>query len=293
MRTVTTVAALRAHLQPDRGAGRYIGLVPTMGAFHEGHLSLIRAARERCDVVVVSLFVNPTQFNDPADLAAYPRDDARDARLAEAEGVDLLFAPPPDEVYPEGFTTSVHVAGVTDTLEGAHRPGHFDGVATVVIKLFAMVGPDIAFFGRKDAQQAAMIRRLVSDLDLPVEIDVRPIVREPDGLAMSSRNVRLSAAERERALSLSRALGSVAEAVAAGADLATALDAGRAQLDGVDVDYLAAVDPDTFAPAQSLEQDVLVAVAARVGEVRLIDNTTVRAGDRAHTETEQGIPCNA
>jgi pantoate--beta-alanine ligase len=293
VRTVSTAAELRAHLAPDRRAGRRIGLVPTMGAFHEGHLSLIRAAREGCDVVVVSLFVNPTQFNDPADLAAYPRDEGRDARLAEAEGVDLLFAPPPGEVYPEGFTTSVHVAGITDILEGAHRPGHFDGVATVVTKLFAMVGPDIAFFGRKDAQQAAMIRRLVRDLDLPVEIDVRPIVREPDGLAMSSRNVRLSDAERERALSLSRALHAVEDAVAGGAGLAAALDAGRVELRDVELDYLAAVDPDTFAPAQSLEQEVLVAVAARVGDIRLIDNTTVRAGDRGRAETEQGIPCNA
>ena len=286
MITVRTVADLRATLAPARRDGRCIGLVPTMGAFHEGHLSLMRAARERCasnGVVVVSLFVNPTQFDETADLAAYPRDEARDARLAEAEGVDVLFAPPLEEVYPEGFGTTVRVAGLTDILEGAHRPGHFDGVATVVAKLLSMAQPDVAYFGRKDAQQAAVIRRLVRDLDLPVEIEVRPIVREPDGLALSSRNVRLGPEERERALSLSRALRAVEEAAAGGASLDEALAAGRERLAGVELEYLAAVEPETFAPAQSLpEEDVLVAVAARVGAVRLIDNTTVRVRTRAH-----------
>ena len=286
MITVRTVDDLRATLAPARREGRCIGLVPTMGAFHEGHLSLMRAARERCapdGVVVVSLFVNPTQFDETADLAAYPRDEARDARLAEAEGVDVLFAPPLEEVYPEGFGTTVRVAGLTDILEGAHRPGHFDGVATVVAKLLSMAQPDVAYFGRKDAQQAAVIRRLVRDLDLPVEIEVRPIVREPDGLALSSRNVRLGPEERERALSLSRALRAVEEAAAGGASLDEALAAGRERLAGVELEYLAAVEPETFAPAQSLpEEDVLVAVAARVGAVRLIDNTTVRVRTRAH-----------
>ncbi len=292
MRTVRTVADLRAALAPDRRAGRTIGLVPTMGAFHEGHLSLIRAARERCDTVVVSLFVNPAQFDDRGDLAAYPRDETRDAALAETEGVDVLFAPPVAEVYPEGFATTVHVAGVTDRLEGEYRPGHFDGVTTVVAKLFGMAAPDVAFFGRKDAQQAAAIRRLVRDLDMPVEIDVRPTVREPDGLAMSSRNGLLSPADRERARALSRALRAVEEA--AGEGLEAALAAGRAELAGVELDYLEAVDPETFAPVQTLEEgEVLVAVAARVGGVRLIDNTSVRAGDRARTDTEQEIPCNA
>ena len=281
MKTVRTVAELRHELSPHDGT-LSVGLVPTMGAFHEGHLSLMRAARERCDLVVVSLFVNPTQFDETADLDAYPRDEGRDAALAVAAGVDVLFVPGPDDVYPDGFSTTVRVAGVTETLEGATRPGHFDGVATVVAKLFSMVGPDIAFFGRKDAQQAAMIRRLVRDLDLPVEIDVRPIVREPDGLAMSSRNVRLSPAERERALSLSRALEAVADAAATGALVDEALAAGHEQLTEVEVEYLAAVDPETFAAADSLEGDVLVAVAARVGEVRLIDNTTVRAERRTH-----------
>jgi pantoate--beta-alanine ligase len=283
--TVRTVADLRATLAPARREGRCIGLVPTMGAFHEGHLSLMRAARERCasnGVVVVSLFVNPTQFGEPADLAAYPRDEGRDARLAEAEGVDVLFAPPLEEMYPDGFATTVHVAGVTDTLEGAQRPGHFDGVATVVAKLLSMAQPDVAYFGRKDAQQAAMIRRLVRDLDLPVEIDVRPIVREPDGLALSSRNVRLDAEERERALSLSRALRAVEEAAAGGASLDEALAAGREQLAGVELEYLAAVDPETFAAVNDLQGESLVAVAARVGAVRLIDNTTVRVQAPAH-----------
>jgi pantoate--beta-alanine ligase len=283
--TVRSVADLRATLAPARRGGRRIGLVPTMGAFHEGHLSLMRAARERCasdGVVVVSLFVNPTQFGEPADLAAYPRDEGRDARLAEAEGVDVLFAPPLVEMYPDGFATTVHVAGVTDTLEGAHRPGHFDGVATVVAKLLSMAQPDVAYFGRKDAQQAAMIRRLVRDLDLPVEIDVRPIVRERDGLALSSRNVRLDAEERERALSLSRALRAVEEAAAGGASLDEALSAGREQLAGVELEYLAAVDPETFAAVNDLQGESLVAVAARVGAVRLIDNTTVRVQAPAH-----------
>jgi pantoate--beta-alanine ligase len=279
--TVRSVADLRATLAPPRRDGRCIGLVPTMGAFHEGHLSLMRAARERCDLVVVSLFVNPTQFDDTADLVAYPRDEGRDAELAEAEGVDVLFVPSPEEVYPEGFVTTVHVAGVTDALEGAHRPGHFDGVATVVAKLFSMAQPDVAFFGRKDAQQAAMIRRLARDLDLPVEIDARPIVREADGLALSSRNVRLSAGERERALSLSRALRAVEAAAGDGASVAEALAAGRDRLGAVDLEYLAAVDPERFAPAESWEEEVLVAVAARVGAVRLIDNTTVRVTNRA------------
>jgi pantoate--beta-alanine ligase len=283
--TIRTVADLRATLAPARREGRCIGLVPTMGAFHEGHLSLMRAARERCapdGVVVVSLFVNPTQFGEAADLAAYPRDEGRDARLAEAEGVDVLFAPPLQEMYPDGFATTVHVAGVADTLEGAHRPRHFDGVATVVAKLLSMAQPDVAYFGRKDAQQAVMVRRLVRDLDLPVEIDVRPIVREPDGLALSSRNVRLDPEERERALSLSRALRAVEEAAAGGASLDEALAAGREQLAGVELEHLAAVDPETFTAVNDLQGESLVAVAARVGAVRLIDNTTVRVQAPAH-----------
>ena len=211
MRTVRTVADLRAALRDARRAERTIGLVPTMGALHEGHLSLVRAARAENDVVVVSLFVNPTQFNEAADLDAYPRDEARDAEAAAAAGADLLFAPSADEVYPPGFATTVRIAGLTEHLEGEHRGvAHFEGVATVVCKLLNMAQPDVAYFGQKDAQQAAVIRRLVRDLDIPVRIAVQPTVREPDGLALSSRNVHLKGADRERALALRRALDAAA-----------------------------------------------------------------------------------
>jgi len=196
MNVIRSVAELRAALREPRRSGRTIGLVPTMGAFHEGHLSLMRRARRDCDVVVVSLFVNPAQFDDPADLERYPRDRARDKALAAEIGVDHLFAPDVKEVYPPGFATSVSVAGITETLEGAHRGrAHFDGVTTVVTKLFNMVGPDVAYFGQKDAQQALVICRLVRDLDMPVRIEVCPTVRETDGLALSSRNAHLSPAD--------------------------------------------------------------------------------------------------
>ena len=267
-----------------------------MGAFHEGHLSLIHAARERCDAVVVSLFVNPTQFGPGEDLAAYPRDEARDAALAAAGGVDLLFVPPVAEVYPDGFATTVHVAGLTETLEGERRPGHFDGVATVVLKLFNAVQPDIAFFGRKDAQQAAVIRRLVHDLDLPVEVDVRPTVRDADGLALSSRNAYLSPPERERALALPRALRAVERAAADGLAPREALAAARAELAaaGVEPEYLEAVSAQTLRPADDFfAQDVLVALAARVGRARLIDNVIVPAGDRRAEHGRQALECNA
>ena len=217
MKVIRTVAELRAELLGARRAGRTIGLVPTMGSFHEGHLSLMRRARQDCDVVVVSLFVNPTQFNDATDLDAYPRDPERDAGLAADIGVDYLFAPAVEEVYPPGFATTVSVARLTETLEGAHRGrAHFDGVATVVTKLFNMVGPDVAYFGQKDAQQALVIQRFVRDLDIPVAIEVCPTVREADGLAMSSRNVHLSPADRARAAALHRALSAAREAVSAG-----------------------------------------------------------------------------
>jgi pantoate--beta-alanine ligase len=209
VRTVRTVRDLREALAPERRAGRSIGLVPTMGAFHGGHLSLIRRAREETDVVVVSLFVNPAQFGPNDDLASYPRDEARDAELASAERVDILFAPAPEEVYPDGFVTTVTVGGLAAVLEGApeHRgPEHFAGVTTVVTKLLNMAAPDVAYFGQKDAQQALVIRRLVRDLDIPVRIEVCPTIRDRDGLALSSRNAYLSAAERQRALGLSRAL---------------------------------------------------------------------------------------
>src|ERR687886_1108249 len=200
MRTVRTIAEIRAHLARVRAQGRSVGLVPTMGAFHAGHHSLIRAARAAHDELVVSLFVNPAQFNEAADLAAYPRDEARDAAEAAALGVDVLFAPTVEEVYPPGFATTVRVEGLSDVLEGAERgPGHFAGVCTVVAKMLNMVTPDLAFFGQKDAQQVAVLRRMVRDLDMPVELVVMPTVREADGLALSSRNARLDAGERVRA----------------------------------------------------------------------------------------------
>jgi pantoate--beta-alanine ligase len=286
MRTARSKAELRDALAAPRREGRTIGLVPTMGSFHEGHLSLIRAARRRCEVVVVSLFVNPAQFGPGEDLDAYPRDEAGDAELAAAERVDLLYAPPRSEVYPEGFATEVEVSGLTEVLCGAperRAAGHFHGVTTVVAKLLNTVQPDIAFFGHKDAQQAIVIRRMVRDLDFPVEIEVLPTVREPDGLAMSSRNSYLSAEERDRALALSRALRA-AEAVAeqSGASLDGALSAARAELGGagIEPEYLEARDAETLAPVQSFNgRPVLVALAARVGRARLIDNTVIGGKD--------------
>lgn len=280
MRIVRTVAELRAALR-DAGS---VGFVPTMGALHDGHLSLIRAARAAVDTVVTSVFVNPTQFNDTRDLEAYPRDEARDADLAASAGTDVLFVPSPAEMYPAGYATTVSVRGVSEPLEGAHRGAvHFDGVATVVAKLLIAVAPDVAYFGQKDAQQVAVVRRLVADLGLPVEIAVAPIVREPDGLAMSSRNVRLSAADRPRALALKAGLDAVAAAVNQGA---AARDAERRGTDvmrqqGVDPEYLALVDPATFAPADDLTRPTLAVVAAHVGDVRLIDNLTIPAREEA------------
>jgi pantoate--beta-alanine ligase len=274
VRIVRTNQEMRAVRRDARGT---VGLVPTMGAFHGGHHSLIRAARERCDVVVVSLFVNPAQFEEAGDLEAYPRDEARDAAEATELGVDVLYAPSVEEVYPPGFATSVRVAGLSDVLEGAERgPGHFAGVCTIVTKLLNVVQPDVAFFGQKDAQQVAVLRRMVRDLDLPVELAVLPTVREPDGLALSSRNVRLNPDERRRALALSRALRAAEAAVAAGEREADAVTgAARAAMDGVEPEYLALVDPDSFEPITTVDGRVLVAVAARIGATRLIDNTII------------------
>jgi pantoate--beta-alanine ligase len=277
MRTVRRVAELRAALDEPRRAGRSIGLVPTMGALHDGHLSLIHMARERCDVVVVTLFVNPTQFDERADLHAYPRDERRDERLAAEAGADVLFAPAAEEVYPAGFATTVTVADVTAPLEGEQRgEAHFAGVATVVAKLLNMAQPDVAFFGQKDAQQVAVIRRLVTDLDIPVRIEVGATVREPDGLALSSRNARLARGERGRALALRRGLDAARAAVESGErDAAAITAAGRAAMTALHVEpeYLELVAPDSFIPVQRLNgEPVLAAVAARVGGVRLIDN---------------------
>jgi len=285
MITIRTVADLRVELAPRRQQGHSIALVPTMGAFHDGHLSLMRAARQQTDVVVVSLFVNPAQFRPGEDLAAYPRNEAGDAAQAAAQGVDILFAPAAEEVYPPDFHTEVRVGGRPAPLEGAAPgPEHFDGVTTVVTKLFNMVGPDVAFFGQKDAQQAAVIRKLVRDLDMPVRIEVRPTIREPDGLAMSSRNAYLDGVDRERAAALSRALRA-AEAAAAGGERDAAAIAAQARAalseDGVEPEYLELVSTDTLAPVQEVgESDVLVAVAARVGPARLIDNTIIHANGR-------------
>jgi pantoate--beta-alanine ligase len=276
MRALRTVAEVRAALAEPRRAGRVIGLVPTMGAFHDGHLSLMRHAREECDEVIVSLFVNPTQFNESSDLAAYPRDEGRDAALAAELGVDYLFAPPVEEIYPTGFATTVSVAGVTETLEGARRGrGHFDGVTTVVMKLFNIVAPDVAYFGQKDAQQAAAIKQFVRDLDMPVRIEVCPTVREADGLALSSRNVLLSESERTSAAALPRALEAAAAAVASGErDAAAVSEHALAEMTsaGVEPEYFELVSADTFAPVLTIEGDVLAVLAARLGNTRLIDN---------------------
>jgi pantoate--beta-alanine ligase len=249
-----------------------------MGAFHEGHLSLIRRARRDCATVVVSLFVNPAQFGDGEDLAAYPRDEERDGALAAELGADLLFAPSLDVVYPPGFDTSVEVGGLTSVLCGDPQrrgPEHFRGVTTVVTKLFNMVGPDVAYFGQKDAQQAIVMRKLVRDLDMPVRIEVLPTVREPDGLAMSSRNAYLEGEERERALALSRALGAADAEVAAGRrDAAAVLTAARRELEarGVEPEYLELRSADDLSPAERVNGRTLLAVAACVGRARLIDN---------------------
>ena len=272
MRTVRLIEEVRDALRKPRRSGKRIGLVPTMGAFHQGHIGLIRAARAACDVVVVSLFVNPTQFDASADLARYPRDEAADARAAEGEGVDLLFAPAPDQLYPAGFDTWVEPGELARALEGEMRPGHFRGVATICAKLFAIVQPDVAYFGRKDAQQVAVIRRMVRDLDLPLEIVTIPTVRDPDGLALSSRNVFLSADERRAALALPRALEA---GLAAHRSADDPVQAARAILDaerGIVVEYVAVAD----------FEGPTLAAAIRVGSTRLIDNVSLddEAGPR-------------
>jgi pantoate--beta-alanine ligase len=278
VKIIRTVPDLRAELAEPRRAGRRIGLVPTMGSFHEGHLELIRRARADCDCVVVSLFVNPAQFGAGEDLDSYPRDEDRDAALAEGLGADVLFAPPADEVYPPGFSTAVSVIGLTEVLDGdpeRRGPGHFQGVTTVVAKLFNMAQPDAAYFGQKDAQQALVIRKLVRDLDMPVKIEVVPTVRDADGLALSSRNAYLTEEERERALGLSRALEAANREVAAGRrDARSVLEAASRELDarGIEPEYLELRSADDLSPADRVNGRTLLAVAARVGPARLIDN---------------------
>jgi pantoate--beta-alanine ligase len=279
MRIVRAVSETRDAARAARGAGKSIGFVPTMGALHEGHLSLLRRARADCAYVVISVFVNPTQFNDPADLAAYPRNEKADAAMAREAGADLFFAPEGSEMYPPGFATSVAVDGLSLPMEGAVRgPAHFRGVATVVAKLFNIITPDVAYFGQKDAQQALIVRRLVRDLDLPLRIEVCPTVREPDGLAMSSRNVRLGPEDRTRALALRRGLDAAESAVQAGErDAAAVARAGRAAMRarGVEPEYFEVVSAATLEPLDTVTGEVLIAVAARVGPVRLIDNVVI------------------
>jgi pantoate--beta-alanine ligase len=262
MRTLRSVAEVRSALEPMRAAGRRIGLVPTMGAFHEGHLALMRAARAASDVLVVSLFVNPSQFDDAGDLERYPRDEASDAAQAERVGVDFLFTPSADELYPPGFDTWVAPGALGDVLEGAERPGHFRGVATICTKLFAIVAPDAAWFGQKDAQQVAVVRHVAADLNLALRIHAVPTVRDPDGLALSSRNRFLSPGERAAALALPRALEAGASAHASGADPVAAAEAMLATEPALAVDYVAVAEFDV---------PTLVA-AVRIGPTRLIDN---------------------
>lgn len=282
MKVTRSKTALRHELAAARESGVTVGLVPTMGALHEGHLSLLGTARRECEVVVMSLFVNPSQFGPGEDLESYPRDERRDLELAEAARVDHVYAPPVEEVYPPGFTTSVEVAGLTEILCGdPQRRGreHFRGVTTVVAKLLNTVGPDVAYFGQKDAQQAIVIRRMVRDLDFPVRIAVRPTVREADGLAMSSRNAYLDPAERRRATALSRALDAAeAAAQSEGASPEAALAAARAELEaaGVEPEYLEARDAEDLSPIDCFNgRPVLIALAARVGAARLIDNAII------------------
>lgn len=276
MRVIRTVAELRAWSRDARAAGKSVGLVPTMGALHQGHLSLVRAAKASCGAVAASIFVNPTQFGPNEDFALYPRTFDADCALLESEGVDVVFAPAPEEMYRPGSTTFVDVAGLSERLDGASRPGHFRGVATVVAKLFVAAEPDRAFFGQKDAAQVAVLRRMVADLGLPVDLVVAPIVREPDGLAMSSRNRYLNADERKQALVLSRALSAVEGLVAGGERRVSILiEAARRVISSepaVRVDYIAAVDWATLEPIETVDSGSLIAVAAYVGTTRLIDN---------------------
>lgn len=257
-----------------------LGLVPTMGALHAGHLSLVRAAKGRCETVAASIFVNPTQFGPTEDFARYPRTFEADCAALEREGVDIVFAPSVEEMYPKGETTWVTVEGLSERLDGRSRPGHFRGVTTVVSKLFHVIEPDVAFFGQKDAAQVAVIRRMVRDLNFPVEVVGCPIVREPDGLAMSSRNVYLSVEERAHALVLRRSLQRAEEAFRAGETVAACLSADARAIialqPAIRLDYFEIVDPDSLEPVERITQPTLVAVAAYVGSTRLIDNVVLK-----------------
>ena len=280
MRTVERIAELRVALGDARRAGKSVGVVPTMGAFHEGHLTLMRRARAENDVVLVTLFVNPTQFNDIGDFDRYPRDRDRDAGMAEAEGVDLLFTPSPEEMYAPDFDTVVVVRVLSDRLEGASRPGHFQGVSTVVTKLLNIAGADRAYFGEKDWQQLQVITRLTADLNIPTEIVGVPTVREPDGLALSSRNVLLTSDQRRAAVALSSALADAQAIADTGVQDAYEIAAWLRQSIAVQplasVDYAVVVDPDTLQEIDTIERGGLAAVAVTFGKVRLIDNRLLR-----------------
>jgi pantoate--beta-alanine ligase len=281
MRVVESLAEMKALARAWRRSGRTIGFVPTMGYLHAGHLSLVRESKTRADVSVVSIFVNPTQFGPNEDFQKYPRDLAKDQAYLESGGVDCLFYPSAAEVYPPGYRTSVEVTGLQDKLCGRSRPGHFRGVATVVLKLFEVIRPDLAFFGAKDAQQVLIIRRMAADLDLDVEIVTCPVVRESDGLALSSRNAYLDPEERKAALVLSTSLRWAERSVAAGERDAARLVAGiRSVIEAeplARIDYVEAVDPETLEPVAEVRGEVLVALAVFIGSTRLIDNARLRA----------------
>jgi len=279
VRQIREIAPLREQLDGLRARGASIGFVPTMGALHEGHLALIHAARTACDVVVVSIFVNPTQFDSRSDLASYPRDEAGDLRVAQDAGVDLLFVPSTDEMYPEGYSTYVHVEDLSALLCGAMRPGHFRGVATVVAKMFEIVRPAVAYFGEKDYQQLAIVRRMVADLNMGTDVVGIPTVREADGLAISSRNALLGPNEREAAAVISRALAMAKDMVGREKVTSDELMSRIRQIIGeeplVRIEYLNVVDPETLRDVKTIEAKALIAAAAYLGDVRLIDNIMV------------------
>jgi pantoate--beta-alanine ligase len=279
METIHTIEWMKQVARDARMNARILGLVPTMGALHDGHFSLIREARTQCSPVVVSIFVNPKQFGPTEDFQKYPRTLDSDRTALENLGVDYLFAPTPEEMYPSGFRTSVVVEGLSDRLEGRSRPGHFRGVATVVLKLFEVVQPAIAFFGRKDAQQARILRQMATDLNLDTQLAICPIVREPDGVALSSRNAYLSTADRRAATALHRSLEAVSAAIAAGEhDALRLLEAARRVLlaePGIKLDYAELVDADSFEQAPILRRACYVLLAAIVGKTRLIDNALI------------------
>jgi pantoate--beta-alanine ligase len=291
MIVVERIADLRDRCDAARRAGKTVGLVPTMGFFHEGHRSLMRAARASHDLVVTTIFVNPLQFGENEDLAGYPRDLVADTAAAEAEGVDVLFVPSVPEMYPEPTVTTVHVAGLTEGLCGAARPTHFDGVTTVVAKLFSIVGPSTAYFGRKDFQQLAVVRRMAADLDLPVQVVGCPLVREPDGVAMSSRNAYLSADERERATGIFASLRAAAAAVEDGErdpERVRAAVEAEAVRHGLELEYAEVRRAADLALLATVDGEVVVAVAASVGRARLIDNVTMQIAG-AEVSTDLGV----